>query len=455
MHERISRPTSSTTRFSVGTGITAGAQFISLILGVGTSVILARVLGPDGKGIYTLAMLLPSLIVTSGNLGIAPATAYYVARGEFRRQEILGNNILLSMGIGGMGILAGLVLVLFFREAIFPDVARGYLLLALPLVPVNIFFSYVRYVLLGAQRIKEFNYVQITQSALFLGFIALALIGLKAGVSGAILAALLSWLVVDVLVFRFARRVSGGIDTNLNITYIKRAATYGIQAHLANILWFLNFRLDMFLVNGFLGPAAVGLYSVGVALAEKLWMISQAASIVLFPRVAAETEEKRRKEFTPLVARSVLWTTALGALILAFLSRWIVLLLYSEAFLPAVGALQALLPGIVAVSAGRVLGDDIAGRGRPMLNTYRGVIVVATNVALNLLWIPRYGIVGAAWASTASYTVSFLMALFFYCRISGNRWTVVIFPQRGDWAIYWKTARALGQWAWAKVRGVL
>ena len=76
------------------------------------------------------------------------------------------------------------------------------------------------------------------------------------------------------------------------------------------------------------------------------------------------------------------------------------------------GALQALLAGIVALSAGRVLSNDIAGRGRLILNAYGGLAAVATNVVLNLLWIPRYGIVGAAWASTVSYSVSFLMALF-------------------------------------------
>lgn len=442
-------------KFVRGTTVTFTSGVLTLLLGLGTSVILARVLGPEGKGSYTLTMLLPSLIVTFGNLGIGPATVYYVARGEFRREEILGNNILLSAGIGGIGVLAGLVVVLFFRETVFPGVAPGYLLLALLLVPVQVFSSYVRYVLLGAQRIKEFNYVQIAQSALFLGFVALALLGLRAGITGAIVAALFSWLVADLLVFRFALRVSGGIDLKPNGTYIKRATTYGIQAHLSNILGFLNYRVDMFLVNGFLGPSAVGLYSVGVGMVEKLWMISKAASTVLFPRVAAESEEQRRKEFTPLVARTVLWTTALGALILAFVARWIVLLLYSEAFLSAVGALQALLAGVVALSAGRVLSNDIAGRGRPILNTYRGLITVVTNILLNVLWIPRYGIVGAAWASTVSYTVSFLTALFFYCRLSGNRWTVVIFPQRGDWAIYWRTVLALGQWTKEKLGAIM
>ena len=442
-----------TGKFIKGTTVTAASSFLSLLLGVGTSVVLARTLGPEGRGIYALAMLLPSLIVTFGNLGIGPATVYYVARGEFRCQEILGNNVLLSVGIGSLGFLAGLVVVLFFRENVFPGVALGYLLLALVLVPVEVFFSYVRYVLLGAQRIKEFNYVQIAQSALFLGFVALALLGLKAGVTGAILAGLFTWLAIDALVFHLARRVAGGVDLKPNISYMKRATTYGVQAHLANILGFLNYRVDMFLVNGFLGPAAVGLYAVGVGLVEKLWMVSHAASTVLFPRVAAEKEENRRKEFTPLVARTVLWTTALGALLLALFSRWIVLLFYSEAFLPAVGALQSLLVGIVALSAWRVLANDIAGRGFPGLNIYTGLAAVVTNVALNLLWIPRYGIIGAAWASTASYTVSFIGALFFYCRLSGNRWTKVIFPQRGDWALYWRTGLALSQWIYGKLRG--
>ncbi|MBC7293551.1 MAG: polysaccharide biosynthesis C-terminal domain-containing protein [Thermoleophilia bacterium] len=151
----------------------------------------------------------------------------------------------------------------------------------------------------------------------------------------------------------------------------------------------------------------------------------------------------------------MLLATTLGGLALVLLSRWLVLLLYSEAFLGAVSALQALLVGTVALSAGRVLSNDISGRGFPRLNIYTGVAAVVTNVLLNLLWIPRYEIIGAAWASTVSYTVSFLGALYFYCRLSGNRWTVVVIPQRGDWALFRRTGVMLWHWAWAKVKEVL
>lgn len=442
-------------KFAQETAITWTTEALCLFIGIGSSIVLARVLGPEGKGIYALATLLPSLIVTFGNLGIGSGTVYYVARGDFRWQTILGNNVLLSLGTSVIGILAGLVIVFFFREGIFPGVAVGYLVLAMAFVPAEMFFSHMRYVLLGAQRIKEFNYIQIAQSAFFLGFLAIALLGLRAGVTGAIVAGLITWLIIDIIIFRLAKTVSAGIDMKPDTAYIKRVVTYGIQAHLSNILGFLNYRVDMFLVNAFLGPAAVGLYTVGVGLVEKLWMLSFAASTVLFPRVAAETEEKKRKEFTPLVARTVLWSTAVGALILALVSRWVVVLLYSEAFLPAASALQALLMGIIALSAGRVLANDIAGRGLPRLNIYTGAVAVLTNVAMNILWIPKLGIVGAAWASTVSYTVLFLGSLFFYCRLSGNRWTVVVLPQQEDWVLYAGTGKALLKQALGKVRAAL
>lgn len=445
----------SSGKFVRGTTVTFITGVLNLLIGLGTSVILARVLGPEGRGIYALATLLPALIVNFGNLGIGPATVYYVARGQFKSQEILGNNVLLTVAIGTLGILGGLIVILFCGDAVFPGVPLRYLIFALTLVPAEIFFSFVRYLLLGAQRIQEFNYVQIVQAVLFLVFIALALLGLRAGVAGAIVAGLLTWLAVDAIVFNLARSVAKGVDFKPNASYIKQATTYGLQAHLANILGFLNYRVDMFLVNAFLGPTAVGLYSVGVGLVEKLWLIPQSASTVLFPRVAAESEEGRRKEFTALVARTVLWVTAFVALVLVLLSKWIVLLLYSEAFLPAVSALQALLVGVITLSAGKVLANDIAGRGLPMLNIYTGLAAVVTNVVLNLLWIPHYGITGAGWASTASYTISFLGSLFFYCRLSGNRWTVVVFPQRGDWALYLKTAKALLNWAWTRMRVVV
>lgn len=438
-------------QFVRDTAFTTITGILTFVIGLGTSIILARLLDPEGRGVYAMATLLPSLIVTFVHLGVGPATVYYTAKGHYPQREILGSNVFLALVIGIVGLITGFIVILF-RESFFPNIAYEYLLIALGIIPVNIFFSYLRYILLGAQRIKEYNMIDILQSFFFFILVTLALWGLGLGVMGALFAGIFAWLLTDVIVFFWARKATGGISLKPNVSYLRDAAIYGTQAHLANIMGFLNYRIDTFLVNWLLNPAAVGFYSISVGLVEKLWLISQAASVVLFPRVTAETDETRRKEFTPLIARTVLWVSTLAALVLFILTPFIIVFLYSEAFIPSVRPLQILLPGIVALSVWRLLANDLAGRGKPMLNTYMMGIAVLANVGLNVLLIPKYGIEGAAWASTGSYGIALVVTLPVYCRLSGNSWAKVLLPQRGDWALYWRTGMALEQWVRTKVR---
>jgi len=442
-------------KFAKDTTITFVTRILTLILGLVSSVIIARFLGPEGKGVYALAVLLPSLIVTFANLGIGQAAVYYIGRGKYPPKEIFGNNIILSLVLGTFSVIIGLLIVFFFQNLVFPGIARCYLLLMLVLIPLDLFFSYVNMMLLGLQRIKEYNAISIGKTITFLGLIAIALWGLKIDIIGAILANIMATLLADVLLLFKAKRVANGISFQLNKAYIKESFLYGIKAQLSNILSFLYLRLDIFLIGALMSPLAVGYYSVAVGIAEKLWLIPQSASTVLFPKVASEKDEKRRKEFTPLVSRATLFVTSLGALAVYFLSRWVILFLFSKAYLPAVRALQILLLGIVATSGSMPLGNDLAARGKPILNAYCNMVAVIVNLSLNLIWIPKFGIEGAAWATSVSYGIAFIGRILLYCRLSGNRWTIVVFPQRGDWALYWKTAASLGRWAWAKVRVVL
>jgi len=438
--------------FARGTAITLASRVVTLVIGVCSSVLLARFLGPEGKGVYALATLVPGLVLTFSNLGIGSATAYYVAQKRFSPREIFGSNLLLALGIGTTGMLVGAGLIVFFGNTILPGVPRRYLILALTIIPMRLLFSYTRYILLGMQQFGKYNLISLLRTVLFLPLLLCTVVALRGGVVGALGAGIAAILLVDVVLLLWMRNLIGGVSLKPNLRYIRESSTFGFKVHLANTLGFLNYRIDLFLVNGLLNPAAVGFYSLSVGLVEKLWLVSQAASTVLLPKVAAETDEKRRSELTPLVARTVLWTTAFGALLLVFLSRAIVLLLFSESFLPAVPPLQALLAGIVVLGASRVLANDMVGRGRPMLNAYISVLTLATNVTLNLYWIPRSGITGAAWASTVSYGITWLVRLVVYCRLSGNRWTIVILPQRGDWELYRRTIVALWQWAFNKLR---
>ncbi len=356
---------------------------------------------------------------------------------------------MLSAVIGTVATLVGLGLVVLSQGQIFPSVAPSYLALALLLVPVNLFSQqYVNHILLGARRIKEFSAASVLQKLLFLPLVFLTTVVLGLGVFGALWATILSSTVLCVFLFPWVMRIAGGIRYRLNYAYLRDAFRYGIKAHLGNIIGFLNYRVEVFLLGIFLPVAAVGFYAVAVGLAEKLWFLSESASTVLFPTVSAEKDEYQRKTFTPLVSRNILFITALGAAALFLVSEWVIVLLYSEEYLLSVRLFRILLPGIVLLSASRILANDIAGRGLPLLNTYVGAIGVVLQVALNLVWIPRYGASGAAWATTVSYGITLAVRLWMYMRLSGNSWATVIVPQPSDWLLY----RQLARLAWSRVR---
>ena len=442
-------------KFAKDTTITFITRVLTLILGLAGSVIIARSLGPEGKGVYALAVLLPSLIVTFTNLGIGQAGIYYIGRGEYSPREIFGNNVMLSVVLGVFSIIIGGIIVFFFRDPVFSDISRRYLLLTLVLIPLNLFFSYTNMILLGLQRIKEYNAVSIVQTVSFLGFITIALWGLRLGIEGAILAGIVANFLVDLFLFFWVKKFTHGISLRPNRAYIKNSSLYGIKVQLGNILAFLYVRLDIFLIGALMSPLAVGYYSVAVGIAEKLWLIPQSASTILFPKLASEKDETRRKEFTPLVSRTSLFITTLGAFAVFLLSRWVILFLFSGSYLPAVRPLQILLVGIVAMSGSMALGKDLAARGKPILNAFCNAIAVIVNLGLNIVWIPKLGIEGAAWATSVSYGVALAGRIFLYCRVSGNSWKKVLLPQRGDWALYWRTGLALGQWAKQKLLAVM
>jgi len=95
------------------------------------------------------------------------------------------------------------------------------------------------------------------------------------------------------------------------------------------------------------------------------------------------------------------------------------------------------------MSGGKVLSNDLYGRKRPELNIYINSITLMLNVILNILWISKYGIVGAAWATSISYIVSALSKTFVYCKISENKIRDMIFFNKSDFVIYKNLIRSV------------
>ena len=80
--------------------ITFSSQILIFILGFFTSIILARALGPKGKGIYTLIILIPTVMLKLGSLGIEDANVYFTGSKKYKIEDIVSNSLLSSLLLG-------------------------------------------------------------------------------------------------------------------------------------------------------------------------------------------------------------------------------------------------------------------------------------------------------------------------------------------------------------------
>ena len=136
-----------------------------------------------------------------------------------------------------------------------------------------------------------------------------------------------------------------------------------------------------------LGPSAVGIYTVAVALAELLWHLPNAVSFVIFPKASATRAEDMNR-LTPRIFALTLGITCLGGGVMALLGRQLIQTIYSDLFLPAYLPLLALLPGVVLLGGGKVLTNEIAGRGFVHYNSVNaGLALVLTVIFLSLIHI--------------------------------------------------------------------
>jgi len=400
-----------------------GRQAGGALVQLGTIVVIARVFGPEGNGNVALAWLLPTLLATFLNAGVAPANVYFLGSGRVSAGTVVRSSVWMAAVLGTTGVLAGVLTLGWWGDTLFPGVPTPMLWIGLLAFPAILLQGYLSSVFHGLQRFRALNYLLLANPflllAMILGLVLTGTATLPLVLGAYTTAAYLTLGITGLAVRTLPPGVPGPLD---GPGYPRHAMSYGIRAHLSNILAYVNYKVDVYLVNLLLNPSATGLYVVAVGMAEKLWLVSGAAATVLLPKLASmEGQESGRRSITPLVTRWVLLVTFGGALALGLVAATIMPLLFGSPFLASAVPLLWLLPGIVAFGACRIITNDLAARGRPELNLYASAVVIVLNVAGNLLLIPRMGVEGAAAATSVAYISHFGITIWNYRRITGCR----------------------------------
>lgn len=393
--------------FSATVALTLASRWLTLGLTIASGIVVARALGPGAKGLFVLSFLLVNQIATIGSFGIPHALIYLLGSGRISRAEAVGHYLVCSIGFGLLLIAPYAAVVHYAADHLFPGVPPATLYALGGLLVPLLLLSNGSGLLRGLGRLDLFNLVALADATLRLLLLVIAVAILHGNVVAAVFATALAatgvGALVTVVVFRAA-----GCGPRFDLTSLAHVLRYGFKSYLTVVLQLTERKADMFLL-GWLLPSDVaawqiGLYSTAVALAELPRNLAGAASTVLLPRISA-SDADAIKATVPRVSRNLIAANVVFALGLALCAYPVIGAVYGAAFLASYLPFVVLLPGVVCAAVLNVFEAEMVGTGRPLkLSAFAG-FTLALNIALNLIAIPRFGIVGAAATSGVTYSL--------------------------------------------------
>lgn len=394
--------------------VTFGGKVVATAAQIAGAVVVARALGPSGRGAVAVGLTLVLVCVQVGSVGVVAANPYFGARDPSVLGRLVRNSLWIALVMGAIlvAVVGGLWLAV---PDVLGDLSGLEISLALLGVPAALATVFLQSVLLAEGRMLGYNVVEVAQGLGSLAGLVVVLIVIDGGAAAAIAVLSLGYVLAALsylVLLRHHAPIAGMPDADL----LRRMIAYGLRVYVATLASFLIIRLDLFLVNAFLGEDQAGLYATAAGLADGLFLIPLVVGLNVFPRVARGAPT----EVTAAVFRFVTLTYGALCLVSVALADPVIALLYGEEFDNATELYYWLAPGVFSLGLVTILSYHFSGRGFPravMVSWFAGL---AVNVAINLVFLEEEGAYIASLASSIAYTLLLVLHVVHFAREVGG-----------------------------------
>jgi O-antigen/teichoic acid export membrane protein len=399
----------------------AAGTFAALGLAVGAAsvagIVIARALGPDGRGLFELARTLALASAVVAGLGLGRAAIFLHGRARIERGELFGA----VAGVLLLGTVSGGALAAVLLTNNWHGLDRVEIALTSASLPLIAFYFQGHYALRGIGKEAWYRRLLAVRDGFFLVLLPAAL-AIELSLTLVIGVWVIHWLLGAVVVALLLARACGRPRRPAHSW--RPLSVFGASQAAVALLLLVHMRLDVLILGWFDDSAEVGQFAVALGVAEPLSYGGLAIGLVLFPRTvmttAADPTGGYERTKSALLAAVALALS--GAVVLGFVAPTLIDLLFGGSFSPAVDPLRLLLPAVVALAAILVLQSDLTGRGRIWEVVAVQTTALVTNAVLALALIPQFGASGAAVASSMSYVLAAgLLAVIFRHATSASK----------------------------------
>ncbi|MFZ5516356.1 MAG: oligosaccharide flippase family protein [Candidatus Zhuqueibacterota bacterium] len=390
------------------------AEGLVILTGFVNSIIITRNLDLPGRGKYALTMNIITMLSLIFGDGIYRANTYLLSVDRKKLSVLFSNSIVAITAVGALLLVGVLLLTEGLIQTLVPGMNFSLLLVAISSVIPYLFIRSYSGLFLGLQHYYTYNFFVVAPLVLYCFFN----VGLYFWADFTPMMVMQNYLISLTVIFIYSTikmlRV-GTLQLRPDWTVGKETLAIGFRSGASSIPLYLLFRVDVFLINYFLGIDQAGIYSVAVILSELLQKFANTSGTVIFPKISGKEKSKKSRSLSIRVVLFVLSVGLVFGLFLWFMGEKIIVFLYKDKYLAAADVLYWLLPGTIVMAAGKIFLFSLWGKGFPRVTVIVPVIAFILNTILNLSLIPKYGMIGSAVSTSISYIFfGVSLALYFF-----------------------------------------
>ncbi|MBN7797787.1 flippase [Parahaliea mediterranea] len=391
----------------------AGLQAVNRLLALGLAMLLARMLGPDGYGVYAYAFAIMSLLLVAGEAGVPTLLMREVAASQGRSEWGLLRGALRRgiqfVAVAGLTVsLIGLLVLFFFSGSLRSEVFYTMALMLLVL-PVSALCKTVGHAMRGLHKVVIGQAVDMVVRPL----LVLVIVGLmftvwpaqrepQIAMAAQLLGTLLVLIVASMVLRRFLPEKSrSAVPEFKNRQWIKSALPFALIGG----AMIINTQADVLMLGLFVTSEDVGIYRVAAQACILVMFFSRAANSVLAPHFSAMHSQNNYGNLRKLYKKSqalVFVVTLPITLVLVFWGEDLLALLFGQEYRGGGVVVGILALGYMLNVAFGPVGNMLQMIGQESATAKMLWLFSVANVLLNLVLIPLYGTIGAATATAVT-----------------------------------------------------
>ncbi|CAN5631814.1 hypothetical protein BH09PLA1_BH09PLA1_06310 [soil metagenome] len=381
-----------------------------VVVGLVNSVLLSRALGPAGRGEIAAALLWPTMAVYLSSMGIISSSTYFSAVPNARPATVFSAAALMSIAQAIPAILVGYLLVPSLLSSQTPEVVHAARLF-LVVIPIALVAQNGMGILQGTLRFREFNLVRlITPAGYLLGTVVLLGVHhltLLSIVWMHLSLAFATLIVTGVALFRAGVRFFDRPPRGLS----REMAIYGAKVHVGNVGALANQSLDQMIMAAWFPPMTLGLYVVAVSAAGISQSLSQAVRTIVTPSITQQAALVEQRSMLSRVFKQYALLALIGTPLLSCAIFFGIPIVFGHSFSGAVWPAEILLVSGLFLGAKEVLSGAAQAMKNPWLSSQAQIVGLVITVVTLYLFLPRYGIAGAAISTALASLTQFLVLL--------------------------------------------